>query len=642
MSGWTGNPVIFRTYLEGRTDGDGKKPVHSPLVERYNLTFDKASKFDCFGAVLNKQYIDISFDDKEMYSTFLDMAEEKGWKCLALPSTHGGHTFWKNEQGRIKSNSKQSVKVAVGFVVDIHGGDTYIPLRVHGKDRFPPDYELFEGEVPDEVPFELIPVKTTASLWRMENSEGRNSVLFPYILTLQGLGLTVEQSRECIREINKYIFKDPLPEKELETVLRDEAFDKPVFYEDGKFRHDVFAEFLIAKYHIKNINGYIHSYQNGCYVSGFDPIEVAIQAEAPILKRSAKAEVLDYIRVKGKNQTNRVKTLSPEYILFRNGVLNVETLELLPFSPDYVVTNMIPWDYNPYAKSDLLERVLNDISCSDSEIRAVIEEMGGYCLYRSTRFKKAFILTGEHDNGKSTIIDMICSMLGRENVSSLDMKELGDRFKTAMLFGKLANLGDDISNEYNADLSLFKKIVSGDLITAEFKGKDAFKFAPYATCVFSANDKPRLNDPTGAAQNRFVIVPLNAKFVQGTPNFDPKMREKVKAPDVIEAFIVLAVNGLRRVLQNDGFTQSAKGIAEAEEYRRQNNPVLSFVDEVGEDSIENHSTEDVYIRFDSFCSENGFQKMNKVMFVKRINQVLETVVQPRKCSGKSVRCFIKP
>ena len=34
--------------------------------------------------------------------------------------------------------------------------------------------------------------------------------------------------------------------------------------------------------------------------------------------------------------------------------------------------------------------------------------------------------------------------VGDRNIASLDLKELGDRFKTAELFGKLANIGDDI------------------------------------------------------------------------------------------------------------------------------------------------------------------------------------------------------
>ena len=44
-------------------------------------------------------------------------------------------------------------------------------------------------------------------------------------------------------------------------------------------------------------------------------------------------------------------------------------------------------------------------------------------------------------NGKSTFLAVIQSLLGEENIASLDLKELGDRFKTAEMVGKLANIG---------------------------------------------------------------------------------------------------------------------------------------------------------------------------------------------------------
>ena len=58
------------------------------------------------------------------------------------------------------------------------------------------------------------------------------------------------------------------------------------------------------------------------------------------------------------------------------------------------------------------------------------------------------MLTGEKRNGKSTFLSLIENLLGRDNCTSLDLKELGDRFKTAELFGKLANIGDDIGDEF--------------------------------------------------------------------------------------------------------------------------------------------------------------------------------------------------
>lgn len=73
------------------------------------------------------------------------------------------------------------------------------------------------------------------------------------------------------------------------------------------------------------------------------------------------------------------------------------------------------------------------------------EDEGHYCLYRRNELGKAFILIGDKSNGKSTFLHVVKNMLGDKNIASLDLKELGDRFKTAELFGKLANIGDDIS-----------------------------------------------------------------------------------------------------------------------------------------------------------------------------------------------------
>jgi putative DNA primase/helicase len=135
-----------------------------------------------------------------------------------------------------------------------------------------------------------------------------------------------------------------------------------------------------------------------------------------------------------------------------------------------VVTNRIPWDYNPEAYDDLTDTTLTKIACGDPAIRALLEESAGYCLFKRNELGKAFILTGTGSNGKSTFLNMLKNMLGHGNVSSLDLKKLSDRFSTVMLFGKLANIGDDISDEFLVDTSMFKKIVTGESIDAEQKG----------------------------------------------------------------------------------------------------------------------------------------------------------------------------
>lgn len=129
----------------------------------------------------------------------------------------------------------------------------------------------------------------------------------------------------------------------------------------------------------------------------------------------------------------------------------------------------------------------------------------------------AAILVGDKHNGKSTYIHMVESMLGKDNYSAADMGTLGNRFITITLYGMLANIGDDISNGYIADASIFKKLVTGEEVQAEEKGKPPINFASYAMHIYSANDIPHMKDPTGAALRRLLFIPLNGKFTKDTP-----------------------------------------------------------------------------------------------------------------------------
>lgn len=84
-----------------------------------------------------------------------------------------------------------------------------------------------------------------------------------------------------------------------------------------------------------------------------------------------------------------------------------------------------------------------------------------------------------------------------------------------MGLGKLANIGDDISDEFlqGKVIAQFKKIVSGNDIKAENKGQDAYFFKPTVKLLFSANEIPRMrNKGFEAIKRRLVIIPFNAKF----------------------------------------------------------------------------------------------------------------------------------
>lgn len=254
---------------------------------------------------------------------------------------------------------------------------------------------------------------------------------------------------------------------------------------------------------------------------------------------------------------------------------------------------------------------------------------------------KAFILTGDKANGKSTFINMLEDLLGELNYSSLGLNFLGTRFHTAELFGKLANLGNDISDTYIEDTATFKQVVTGDTIETERKGKDPFSFKPYCTLVFSANDIPRTKDRTGAVLRRLVIIPFNATFNKDDPDFNPHIREDLKSQECIEYFIRLSIEGLKRVMANKVFTDSKAVQNQKDEYERENNPVLAFIDAVGQNAIINEPCNDVYQRYKLFCTENCYYPVSSFAFTKSINAALGTQSVQKRINGTRIRVFEK-
>ena len=642
MSIWNGNDEIFKTYVPGNPNGDGKSPAAGVKVKGIEsiMTFEEAAKNSCFGTILNSGIIDISLDSKEMADAFLDMAEKNEWHCLVLENPDNGHihTFWKNTQ--IKTGGRDK-KLAVGFIADIHDKGTYIPLRVHSVDRFPPNYDILEGEEYQEVPEELLPVNTNMDLWQMADGDGRNESLYGYILVLQS---QIQADKKTVRRIlgntNEFIFTDKLTDEELETICRDDAFKKQVFYSGSTFLFDKFATFLKNNYHIIRINNQIHIYKEGVYICDMGSVSSVMRLHIPNIKRNQKAEVLDCL-----NDIAEEKVVADaRYIAFRNGILDIASGEMQLHTPEIVITNKIPWDYNPAASSALVENTLNKISCGDAAIRALIEEMIGYCFYRSNAYKKSFLLAGGGDNGKSTLLHAIKAVLGEENIASLDLKELGDRFKTAEMFGKLANIGDDIGDEFIGNPSIFKKVVSGDRVNVERKGRDPFEFNPYVKILLSANDIPQIKDKTGAVLSRLIILPFNAVFTRDDPGFNPEIRQEILQMDCMECLIRLGVDGLKRIISNKGFTRSEATEQAAREYDLMNNPIKGFFAEQEEDYIFRATVDEIYLSYQEYCRGLGVkpeQIETKISFGKSVTKMFKVESYQKKINGKNCRMYRK-
>ena len=626
--------MFFRGFVETKN----KKCIEKFKGRTDFKTFEQVQSLPEYAGILAAETILIDVDDFEASEILFKVVKEYALICRVYCTSRGKHFLFKNSG--VPTN-KTGCKLAIGLTADIKIGtrNSYEVLKYDNQNR-EILYDTAENEEAQQLPRWLFPVKSKMEFLNMETGDGRNQGLFNYILTLQSNDFSVEEARETIRIINKFVLKVPLSDDEIETVLRDDAFKKPVFFMGSTFLFDKFATFLKNNNHIIKINNQLHIYKNGIYISGLAEIEAEMIQHIPGLNRAKRTEVLAYLDILIRENS---KAEDANLIAFENGLYNIVDDSFVEFTPEHIITNKIRWKYNPEAYSELADKTLNKIACNDPQIRALLEEAIGYCFYRRNELGKAFILTGDKSNGKSTFLSMVQYLLGDENISSLDLKELGDRFKTAEMFGKLANIGDDIGDEFIANPAIFKKLVTGERVSAERKGQNPFEFNNYSKLLFSANNIPRIKDKTGAVQRRLTIIPFDARFSADDPDFNPYIKHLLKTDEVMEYLINLGIAGLKRVLLNRKFTGSTKVQKAMDEYEENNNPIIGFFRECEDEEfqIENEPTNVVYKRYQEYCLANSLQPMSNIEFSKQVNRILNMRVENKWLNGKKHRIFIK-
>ena len=615
-----------------------KKSIMSYKDSNNLLSYEDVKDLEEYAGVLADDVVLIDVDDMEQSKKLFNIVEDLQLLCKVYQSRKGMHFLFKND-GSFNSN-KTKTKIACGLEVDIKVGckNGIEVLKIDGKDR-EVLYDIFDDEKYQNAPKYFLPMQFVPDFQKLGEGDGRNQELFNYILKLQSNGFEKNECKDCIKIINEHILKDKLSDSELDVILRDDAFKKEVFFDKNTFLFDKFAKYLVSEYSIVVINNQLHIFNDGVYDYAQKTIEQKMIDRIPTLSSQRRNEVIKYIYLIAPEK----KQSDANYIAFNNGIYDISTDELIPFNKDIILTNKIPHNYNKNAYKDITDNALNKLSVNDKQIRMLLEECIGYCFLRRNELGKAFILTGDKSNGKSTFLDLISHVLGEENISALDLRELGDRFNTSMLFGKLANIGDDIGDEFmhGSSVSIFKKIVTGNRVKAEQKGKDPFEFNPYIKLLFSANDMPRMRDKTGAVLRRLVMIPFNATFSKKDPDYDPFIKYKLIKEDSIEDLIKLGIDGVKRGLENNDFTSSDKVDIALRQYEEENNPIIAFINDVGEDGIVNQSTQDVYIRYSAFCSQNQLQALSKIVFSRQICKILNLKISAKKIDGKVFKLFIK-
>ncbi|HAT4130970.1 TPA: DNA primase [Clostridium perfringens] len=307
---------------------------------------------------------------------------------------------------------------------------------------------------------------------------------------------------------------------------------------------------------------------------------------------------------------------NPYLVNVRNGLLDIRDMSFKEHTPSYLSTVQLNVEYNPQVDCPQFKKFLNEVL--DCKLIPLVQEIVGYLLTTNTVSQKAFVFWGPARTGKSTLLWVVeYLLLGKKNVSNIPWQEIGDKFKTAELLGKLANVFSDLPSKSIDDTGIFKVVTGEDYLMAEKKNKNPFKFKPFARLVFSCNELPRnYVDRTEGFYRRLIIVPFNRQIEKS--KIDKALKYKFQREK--EGILNWALEGLKRLYENNfEFSENELTDGVKKEYKRENNNVISFVEECCEiDSLFSCSRIEIYEAYKEFCVEAGLKALSQIKFNKEL------------------------
>jgi len=368
---------------------------------------------------------------------------------------------------------------------------------------------------------------------------------------------------------------------EKEEVLIREHFEK-----DVREGHDRMAKYLVKKYHFKTVVGNTERHERTyIFHDGIYKVEggIVVSGEVErILQNRASAyhvrEVANKVRRLTFCDRDDFQVKDLRLTCVENGILNIKTKKLIPHSPDYCFTQKLPVSYRPEFECpkamDFLKSVIRE------EELPLLQEWFGFGLYRDYFLKKALIIYGIHDTGKTTLLNMLIALYGKSNISELGLQHVAsDRFSKIRMYRKLLNIRDELSADDIRDDSSFKMATGRSPLLAEEKYSQSFGFVNYAKLIFGTNTIPSTKEVVDDAYySRWHIIMLD-KQVQKKDQ-DPHLLEKITTQEELSGLLNWMLDGLGRLLENESFSYRKTLIETKMLMQRASSPIAAFAMDV--------------------------------------------------------------
>lgn len=319
----------------------------------------------------------------------------------------------------------------------------------------------------------------------------------------------------------------------------------------------------------------------------------------------------------------------------QNGILNIITKELNPFTHEKIFFNKMPVRFEPTATCPAIDIFLNDVLKSEED-KMVFYELGGFALLKEYRFEIATMFVGNGRNGKGKTLELLKRLVGVENCSSLPLSALQpDSFAISELFGKLLNLAGDIGNKDLQDTSMFKSLTGRDLVTTKRKFLTGLNFENYAKFIFACNDLPNVFDTSRGFWDRWILLEFPYTFItkeeydkleeKDRTNMkirDENIIDKIITPGELSGLLNKALEGLDRLLKYHKFsiTRGTKEVKET--WIRRSNSVVAFCFDMVEEDVDKYITKKEFRKkYSEYCKKHNISNKSDFVIKKALQEM---------------------
>lgn len=585
---------------------------------------------DC-GMLMNNEEVVIDIDHLPK-DAIKAMIAEFGLKTRTVWTTRGVHLWFKKPSWF--SRRKDGI-CRLGFEIEQHTNTSNpegmtvkqngVPRQIDNMDEEMYLPQIFNVDVRNKVKY--------ANLTSLQEGEGRNKALYTHRRMLEKIG--AKDVDRIVSFINYHVFSEPLPDEELQNILRD----MPQADDDTK-QQTVIADQIIQDNRCVSYSGRVWWYKDGEYISD-EKNSRLIRRIYELCDGQLSRFVEEVLR-----QITYKSTEIPDDAVFpirlRNGIIrNGEFIRMKDF-PEFT-PYFIDISYKPDAEPvPIVDEYIDNLTGKDPTYRDLLMEVIGYVMITDPEkirsLGKFFMFRGDGANGKGTLLQIMKKIYNSRNCTNLSIKQLTDeRYKVTMI-GKLANLGDDIEPAAinDAELKILKNISTADTISTRHMYSESISSTFTIKLYFTTNSDIKSFEKGYAYKRRIVWLPMFNKVDKP----DPQFISKITTQKALEYWIRLIVEGYKRLYTNLEWTKCETVEQYNAQYHENNDVCRQFAKDLDpETEIINRTVSEMSEEFYRWDSEGA--KFSNKNFIAAVWDLYKIGIGVAKVAGKSRKVFMR-